>query len=157
MTRSSTAAPARRSGAGGLTAGAALLLLVAACGGPDAGERAVPDSVYVEAMARLVLLDTAVPPTLEPALSGASLDSARGRVLRRWGVDDEELLEFARNRGDDPERMQAIWQRVYELSSTLREQDWSPASEGGPGGADSADALPRDSLEGPAPDSAGDG
>ncbi len=143
-------------GAGGrflapTAAAAALLLLAAACGdgGPEEPAGVVPDSVYVEAMARLVLLDTAVSPTLEPAPAGAALDSARERVLTRWGVDAEDLLEFARNRGEDPERMQAVWQRVYEMSGSLKEDDWRPLP-------DSLDPLAGDTLPGAAPARAGD-
>ena len=137
--------PAPRAG----PAGALLLVLLVGCGGPEAGPRTVSDSVYVEAMARLVLLDTAVSPTLQPALTGAALDSARTRVLRRWGVDDEALLEFARNRGDDPGRMEAIWQRVYELSNTLQGEDWRPGA--GPASPDSGPAAPADSPDDSAP------
>lgn len=126
-------------------AAAALALLAAACGGTEAGGGPVPDSVYVEAMARLVLLDTAVSPTLEPAPEDAALDSARGRVLERYGVDAEELLAFARNRGGEPERMQEIWRRVYELSGQLKEEDWRPLP-------DSLDPLAGDTLPGGAAD-----
>lgn len=134
-----------------LTAGAAaaLALLAAACGGREAGGGPVPDSVYVEAMARLVLLDTAVSPTLEPALEGSARDSARSRVLERYGVDAEELLAFARERGGDPERMQSVWQRVYELSGTLKEEDWRPLP-------DSLDPLAGDTLPGATPDTSPD-
>lgn len=140
---------ARLPGARAVGAVATLLLLAAACGGREVGGGPVPDSVYVEAMARLVLLDTAVSPTLEPPVSGAALDSARDRVLERWGVDTGELLAFARNRGDDPDRMRAIWQRVYELSGTLKEQAWRPLP-------DSLDPLAGDTLPGAAADTASD-
>lgn len=118
-----------------------LLLPAAGCGGGEADRGAVPDSVYVEAMARLVLLDTAVSPTLEPALTGAALDSARDRVLERWGVDAEALLAFARERGDEPDRMEAVWRRVYELSGALKDEEWRPLP-------DSLDLLAGDTLPG---------
>lgn len=120
---------------------AALLLLAAGCGGGEADRAPVGDSVYVEAMARLVLLDTAVSPTLEPALSGAALDSARDRVFERWGVDAEALLAFAREQGDDPDRMEAVWRRVYELSGSLKDEAWRPLP-------DSLDPLAGDTLPG---------
>lgn len=123
-----------------LLAGAVLLSVAAGCGGAgteDGGT--VPDSVYVEAMARMVLLDTDVSPTLEPPLSGPALDSARSRVLEHHGVDAGELLEFARTRGGDPEQMQAIWQRVDELSRQLKDEEWRPLP-------DSAAPTSRDAL-----------
>lgn len=109
-----------------------LLLSAAACGGEEAARPPVADSAYVEAMARMVLLDTAVSPNLESPLTGAALDSARQRILDTYGVDAEQLLEFARTRGDDPRRMQAIWARVYQLSDSLREEEWRPLPDSAP-------------------------
>lgn len=141
----SLAAPGAAPASGLRAAGVAALLLLpaAGCGGDEADRAAVPDSVYVEAMARLVLLDTAVSPTLEPALSGAALDSARDRVLELWGVDAEALLAFARERGDEPDRMEAVWRRVYELSGALKDEEWRPLP-------DSLDPLAGDTLPGAA-------
>lgn len=145
MSRADHEAARPTPGLGPAGAAAALVLLAAACGGNEAGAGPVPDSVYVEAMARLVLLDTAVSPTLEPAPQGSALDSARGRVLERYGVDAEKLLAFARARGSEPERMQEIWRRVYELSGKLKEEDWRPLP-------DSVDPLAGDTLPGAAAD-----
>lgn len=127
---------------------AAALALLTACGGAETAGGPVADSVYVEAMARLVLLDTAVSPSLEPPPEGPALDSARSRVLERYGVDAEDLLSFARERGGDPERMQAVWQRVYELSGTLKEEDWRPLP-------DTLDPLAGDTLPGAGGETAG--
>lgn len=149
MSRADREAARPAPGLGPAGAAAALALLAAACGGTEAGAGPVPDSVYVEAMARLVLLDTAVSPTLEPAPEGSALDSARGRVLERYGVDADELLAFARDRGGEPERMEEIWRRVYELSGKLKEGDWRPLP-------DSLDPLAGDTLPGAGADTSPD-
>lgn len=153
MTAGPPASPARsRSGRpvpgsrGRPTLALALVLAVAACGGPAERAGPVPDSVYVEAMARMVLLDTAVSPSLEPAPEGPVLDSARQRVLRRYGVDTEGLLEFARASGDDPRRMETLWRRVYELSDSLKRQRWEPPT--GPPPADGDVAPPDTGADG---------
>lgn len=139
--------------------GAALLVSATACGGEDAARSPVPDSAYVEAMARMVLLDTAVSPSLDPPLSGPALDSARQRVLERYGVDTEQLLEFARTEGDDPGRMQAVWQRVRQLSDSLRKDRWRPEVPEARDTVAGNDTVPgNDSAGGPqASDPAGDG
>lgn len=108
----------------------AALLLCGCGGGGDAGAPPpVDDSIYVEVMARLVLLDSTVTPTASVP-RGASADSLRERVLERWSVDADGLLEYARRRGTRPRQMQAIWKRIRELSDSLEAADWVPAGAG---------------------------
>ena len=129
----------------------ALALLTGACRGGEAPATPVPDSVYVEVMARLVLVDSAfgssdgLPPGAPPA------DSVRARILERWGVKGEDLLSYARTRGDDPTQMQAIWRRIRDLSDSLDTAGWSaPTSP-----RDTAPAGPRPRQEAP-PDTGAD-
>lgn len=111
----------------------AVLALVAAGCGPDghaASAPPVPDSVYVEVMARLVLLDSLMGSGSRHLPEGTSRDSARASVLRAHGVAGDELLAFARERGTRPERMEAIWRRIYELSDSLGDEGWRPPVPG---------------------------
>lgn len=105
-------------------------LLAAGCGSDDGSGSAagpVSDSVYVEVMARLVLLDSLMASDGPHQPEGLTRDSARGLILGAHGVRGDELLEFARERGTRPERMEAIWRRIHELSDSLGETGWRPA------------------------------
>lgn len=109
-----------------------LVLLLVGCGddGGDAAAPPVPDSAYVEVMARLVLLDSLMGSGAPSLPEGTSRDSARLRVLRAYGVQGDELLAFARERGTRPEEMEAIWRRIYELSDSLGDEGWRPPAPG---------------------------
>lgn len=112
-----------------------LLALLAAGCGSDGGSTPGPpvsDSVYVEVMARLVLLDSLMGSGSRHLPAGTNRDSARIRVLRDFDVRGDELLAFARERGTQPDRMEAIWRRIYELSDSLGDEEWRPpASDSG--------------------------
>lgn len=131
----------------GATLALVATLALPACGADDTGPRPpVSDSVYVEVMARLVLLDSALAPRTGRGGDGdgaLGADSLRRRVLDAWGVRAEELLDYAETRGTTPEHMDRIWQRIDELSDSLDAAGWSPA--GAPG--DSASAA-GDTLRG---------
>lgn len=149
----------------------ALSLLLCACGGEEAPATRLPDSVYVEVMARLVLVDSAFGTSGAVPTGAPPADSLRARILQRWGVEGEDLLAYARTRGDDPEQMQAIWGRIRDLSDSLDTAGWrtptprrdtgsaAPAAgagtppDTGPGasGADSAGAPSPGSAGGTAP------
>lgn len=107
---------------------AVLALLVAGCGpGRDAASSPpVSDSVYVEVMARLVLLDSLMGSGARHLSDETPRDSARLQVLRTFGVEGDELLAYARERGTRPEQMEAIWRRIYELSDSLSDEGWRP-------------------------------
>lgn len=101
------------------------------------------DSVYVEVMARLVLLEPDMTSEADVRLGGLPRDSARRRVLERYGVDAEQLVEFAEERGRTPAAMAAIWQRIQQLSDSLESDGWRPPGTGGaapPPGPDSTEA-----------------
>lgn len=117
---------------------AVLVLLSVGCGSGGGGAPAPPvsDSVYVEVMARLILLDSLMGPGAASLPEGTSRDSARLRVLRAYGVQGDELLAFARERGTRPEEMEAIWRRIYELSDSLGDEDWRPPAPGDRDGGD---------------------
>lgn len=144
----------------------ALALLTGACRGGEAPATPVPDSVYVEVMARLVLVDSAFGASDGLPTGAPPADSVRARILERWGVRGEDLLSYARTRGDDPEQMQAIWRRIRDLSDSLETAGWrAPTSprdtapdERRPGtGAPpdtGADASGPDTVGAPSPDTA---
>lgn len=106
------------------------LFLLAGCGegGTTGGEEGagVADSVYVEVMARLVLLDSVMTPPSRHPEADVPHDSLRARILRRWNVSGDQLLEYARLRGSEPEGMQRIWLRIRELSDSLDTAGWTP-------------------------------
>lgn len=125
--------PGARSGAGTGSAPrrwavAILALLVTGCGsgGSSASAPPVSDSVYVEVMARLVLLDSLMGSGSRQLPDGTRRDSARLHVLRSYDVQGDDLLAYARERGTRPEQMEAIWRRIYELSDSLSDEGWRP-------------------------------
>lgn len=120
----------------------AAALVALACGGADRVPRtAVPDSVYVEVMARLVLVDSAMTSQAEVPLGPIPRDSARRLVLDRYEVTEDELLEFARTVGEHPRAMAELWRRVQERADSLRASHWTPAGEasGSGGGTERPD------------------
>lgn len=141
----------RRDPAGPGRPGLALLaaaILVPGCGGDDGGgTQPLSDSVYVEVMARLVVLDSALSPSPEAASGdGGRADSLRARVLESRGVDADQLLDYARTRGASPERMEAVWRRVDELSDSLAAAGWTPpgtSPDGPPSGEAAGDSAPE--------------
>lgn len=137
---------------------AGLLLLTAVlvpwgCGGDRDGTDTLSDSVYVEVMARLVVLDSALSPAPETASGDRErADSLRTRILESWGVDADRLLDYARTRGGDPEGMEAVWSRVHELSDSLAVAGWTPPGAEAPGdtaGADADTGREADDASGP--------
>lgn len=88
---------------------------------------AIPDSAYVEVMARMVLVDSAMTSRPDVSLGGISRDSARRLVLARYGVTPDELLDYARTVGEHPRAMAGIWQRIQERADSLEAGGWSPA------------------------------
>lgn len=104
--------------------------MVAACGGSDRGAGGpLSDSVYVEVMARLVLLDPDMTSESEVPLRGLPRDTARRRVLDRYGVEADQLLAFAEAEGRSPATMAELWQRIQELSDSLRDDGWRPPGD----------------------------
>lgn len=142
-------ASAARPSPGGGAAMLSLALLVSACGGETPPATEVPDSVYVEVVARLMLVDSAFGTAPGLPAGDAPVDSLRARILEEWGVRGDELVEFARTRGAEPEQMQAIWRRVRDLRDSLEEAGWRAPSPG-------TDTVRlRDGPEGEGPDRGG--
>lgn len=112
-------------------------LLSAACAGREASDPALPDSTYVDVMARLSLIREAGQGRPRPGASGRSgagfttgadsleREAIRG-VLRESGVEEGALVDFARQVGDEPERMSALWERIQAVSDSLRIEGWDP-------------------------------
>ena len=122
---SAEAAPVR------LLVPAALVLLLAACAGEESPAGASSaDSVYVEVMARLVLLDSAMTRPAEVSLRGIDRDSARRAVLERFDVSARDLLAYAEERGRSPAAMAEIWRRIQELADSLEADGWQPDADG---------------------------
>lgn len=103
-------------------------LLSSACGGPDdaPAPSSLSDSVYVEVMARLVLVDPDMTSETDVPLRGLPRDTARSLVLERWEVEPERLLRFAEEQGRSPARMAELWRRIQERSDTLESRGWRP-------------------------------
>ncbi len=98
------------------------------------------DSVYVEVMARLVLLDPDMTSETDVPLRGLPRDSARSLVLDRWEVEPERLVRFAEEQGRSPARMAELWRRIQERSDTLESRGWRPGEE------DQGDSVSGDSA-----------
>ncbi len=99
----------------------AVLATMAACR-PTGGEaEPLSESDYISVMARLSLIEVAIS---QPE-QGAAADSARARVLSDYGVDPDHLIAFAAAAGNDPERMQALWQAITDTVEQLRAAGWS--------------------------------
>lgn len=120
---------------------AAALLLPGCSGEERTASPPASDSVYVEVMARLVLLDSAMTRPADVSLRGLDRDSARQEVLERFGVDARELLEYAEERGRSPAAMAEIWGRIQELADSLEASGWRPGG-GGADGDVSPDSIP---------------
>lgn len=125
MTRAGAALPA-----------AVVILAVAsaaaACGGPPAPAGVLPDSTYVQVMARLALVDSSLAPSGYHLPDSLPRDSARALVLRRFGVRDSALLAYADSLGGRPDRMQEVWTRIRSLADTLADSGWSPGADEAP-------------------------
>lgn len=123
-----------------------LLLLALPPSGCGAGTDARPsseDSVYVRAMARLVFIQDrwgdGPPDTLRRA------DSLRRVVFQRLGVGPAALERYATRHGDDAAHMQAIWERIGELTDRFavraaRGED-DPLELGSPGAEEEPSAA----------------
>lgn len=120
----------------GLALSLAGLLLTAGCGGEGdeaSATKLAPDR-YVDVMARLALVDTAMTTSVQVGPLSISPDSARRLILERWSVTGDELVSFARVASRDPARMQKLWERVMSTADSLREAGWTPESEPDAGG-----------------------
>ena len=102
------------------------LACVAGCGGRTERPGGLDDSTYVQVMARLALVDTALAPSDFHLPDSLPRDSARQLVLRHWGVADTALLAYADALGGRPDRMQEIWTSIRELADSLAEDGWRP-------------------------------
>lgn len=102
------------------------LLLVIGCGERGGvGDAAIPDSTYVEVMARLVRIDSTFRARSELSMSR---DSAREMVFRAYDVRPEELLAFADRVGPEVDRMHAIWDHIRVAADSLDRRGWTPDS-----------------------------
>lgn len=156
--------------AAGLLLAAAASAAAAGCAGPERSEAPVSEDVYVEAMARLAAIRVAADsgrvtpeapgqrsdslPARAPepggevaALSTSRADSLRESVLERHGITRRDLKIFARVVGDEPRRMEALWERISARADSLVGAGWP---------VDTASA-PADSAAGGAGSSAGAG
>ena len=110
----------------------ALASAAAACGGPRAPAGGLPDSTYVQVMARLALVDSAMAPSSYHFPDTLPRDSARALVLRRFGVRDSALLSYADALGGEPDHMQEVWTRIRSLADSLADGGWTPGADEGP-------------------------
>ncbi len=112
-------------------AAVALVALVAgiACAGGDSGAPGVlPESTYVQVMARLSLTDSLLAPAEYTPPAKLERDSARAAILRRWGVSDSALVRTASRLGSDPNRVKEVWTRIRTMADSLARAGWNPAA-----------------------------
>lgn len=171
--------PARRLAAG------LLLAAAAGCAGPERSEAPVSDDVYVEVMARLAAVRVASDPdrvtpetpgqrsdSLPPggqtpargpepdgrvgALPTGRADSLRESILEEHGITRRDLKIFARVVGDEPDRMEALWNRIAARVDSLVGAGWPVDTATTPedSGAGRPDSLPSGPDALPDPDSA---
>ncbi len=96
-------ARAAQTGIAGLLGAA--MLASAACGGGTAAT--LDDETYIQVMAKLTHIRSAYEDTARSAL-------ARAAVLEEFGVSGAQLLDFAREHGSDPWRMEELWIVIHE-------------------------------------------
>lgn len=130
-----------------------LLAAAAGCAGPERSEAPVSEDVYVEVMARLAAVRVAADPDRvtpetrrrrsdslpaggqpsargpEPdgrvgALSTGRADSLRDSILEEHGITRSDLKIFARVVGDEPGRMEALWNRIAARADSLVGAGW---------------------------------
>lgn len=124
----------RRAGAAFGVVTLAVALLSAACGRETGPATELEPDRYVEVMARLALVDTAMASSVRAGPLAISPDSARVLILDRWSVTDDQLVSFARTMGRDPTRMRELWERVMTTADSLRDAGWTPGAEEADGG-----------------------
>ncbi len=84
----------------------------------------VNDSVYVEVMTRLVLVkDSMVSINLPYWSQQHELDSLETVIAAEEGVAADDLFEFARDAGRDPERMGRLWEVIRMRVDSIRPPD----------------------------------
>lgn len=83
-----------------------LLLVVAACGNASPEERTL--------MPRETFIDTYVELRVAALRSADAVlaDSARAQILARYGVSEDELIEFATLRGPELDFMRDLWNEI---------------------------------------------
>lgn len=123
----------RRAGAV-LAVALSVALLSTACGEDAAPATKLEPDRYVDVMARLALVDTAMASSVRAGPLAISPDSARALILDRWSVTDDQLVSFARTMGRDPSRMRELWERVMTTADSLRDAEWTPGAEDADGG-----------------------
>ncbi|MFW6192074.1 MAG: hypothetical protein ACOC83_01195 [Gemmatimonadota bacterium] len=109
-------------------------LLSTACGEDGGPATELEPDRYVDVMARLALVDTAMASSVRAGPLAISPDSARSLILDRWSVTDDQLVSFARTMGRDPSRMRELWERVMSTADSLRDAGWTPDAEDADGG-----------------------
>lgn len=96
-----------------------------ACAGEEKSRPALSDSTYVSVMAQLAAIRRA-----EGQGAAAPADrqvrETMEAVLRQADVDGDALLDFARQVGDEPERMANLWERIQGAADSLHEAGWDP-------------------------------
>jgi hypothetical protein len=123
-----------------LALGAGLLGL--ACADETPGVSALPDSLYVDVIARLELIGNQATDPERQAIA----DSIRSAVLSEYGVDAAALLTFADEVGEQPARMRAVWEAIGDTRDSLQQAGWGdPRLIGAPAGGEDA-PTPTDSV-----------
>ncbi len=112
-----------------LTATGCLASTACEIGRPQ-GSGVLPESTYVQVMARLSLADSILAASDYTLPVGLARDSARHLVLRRWAVSDSELITFADRLGRDPSRLTDVWTRIRQVADSLSRARWTPTPSG---------------------------
>ena len=113
-----------------------LSALAGGCSREPEGQPAVDESTYVELMTKLVLLRDSMRTINLPYWSQQQvLDSVEASIVEEYGVEADDLFEFARVAGRDPERMQRLWKAIQQRADSIRPPPESETDEDGRGAA----------------------
>ena len=111
-----------------IRAGLIALLVVAACSEDVAQPAPGDETLYVDIMTRLYLIDERPPQTGTLAERARAGDSLRAEVLRTNGLEPDDLIALSGDLGSDPARMQVLWETISAQVDSLVEAHDSVAA-----------------------------
>jgi hypothetical protein len=87
------------------------------------------ETVYVDVMTTLSVIDARPPRTGTLDERDRAADSLRAEALRAGGLEPDDLIALAEQLGDDPARMQVLWEQITaRVDSLVEAHDASAAA-----------------------------